>query len=104
MQTGGWPSIRELDEGDRAMLAGLDEPVCGWAGCDNEARWEVVYEDLQDMEDLARSEPGLKVESAGKSQPFSELVATQTFLAYCDEHARRVCLENRIEPPTNLSM
>lgn len=99
-----WPmSIRELTEEDKALLAGMDEPVCGWPGCGNAARWEVVWEDVQDIDDLIRSQSGLKIDRAGKSLPFSELTTTQSLRAYCNEHARRLCLDGGIDVPHSLS-
>lgn len=96
-------SIRELNEEDKAALAGMDEPPCAWEGCNRDARWEVAYEDLQDTEDLTRSGLGLKTEAAKKRLPVSEIVAVQTFRSSCDEHARRFYLEGSIELPANLA-
>jgi hypothetical protein len=100
----GWPtSVRELTEEDMAALAGVDNPTCGWEGCTRDARWEVMYESLLDTEDLARFELGLKIEMTRKNLPASELVSWHQVRAYCDEHARRFCLEGNLELPAMLA-
>ncbi len=62
-----------------------------------------MYENLLDTEDLARVELGLKIEMTMKNMPVSELVGVHNFRAYCDEHARRFCVEANLELPPMLA-
>jgi len=102
--TQGLPmNVRELTDEDVVALAGAETPLCGWGGCDRDARWEVICEDLLDIDDLAHQELGFQVESGNKSIPFSELVATKHIGSYCDEHAREFCMKGNIEFPVKLA-
>lgn len=77
MQPHGWPM-------DIQRLTALDHEPCTLGGCNREAEWEIIYEDLK--------EPS----------PASEIVAVRDFRTYCDEHARQICLEGEIELPGGL--
>jgi hypothetical protein len=83
----GWPmSIRELYvEGEIELGPGADA-VCGWSGCLDDPGWEVGYEDLSATENAG--------ERSGQK---NAVMALQNIRYYCDEHARRFCLDGDVE-------
>ena len=101
----GWAkSIRELTQEDKAALAGVDEPLCGWPECKRDANWEAQYEDLVTEASLDADPFGNEIADCGLPLlPESNLVNFHYVCVYCDEHARQFCSEGKIELPTKLA-